>query len=133
MKKYFVFPALLLLLSFSFYVAQTRSMDASDSGSGIEGAISISPTHGGPIREGVSDSKALASIKFAVLREGESAPVASFTTDEKGHFRVSLPPGHYSVAREGGKRGIGSFGPFDVEVGAGKMTSVQWHCDSGMR
>jgi hypothetical protein len=44
-----------------------------------------------------------------------------------------LSPGRYSVTREGGKRGIGNFGPFDVEVVAGKMTPVQWQCDSGMR
>lgn len=93
----------------------------------------MGPTHPGPIRKGAEASKPLANTPFAVLSEGKATPIASFTTDEKGHFRVSLPPGHYSVSREGGRRGIGRFGPFAVEVAAGKMTPVQWDCDTGMR
>ncbi len=132
MYKNFI-SAAAVLLSFCLCQAENNPTKTSQSETGIEGAILMSPAHGGPIREGMSDSKPLARAKFVVGRAGETKPVASFVTDEKGNFRVSLPPGHYSVTREGGKRGIGSFGPFDVEVGAGKITSVQWHCDSGMR
>jgi len=59
--------------------------------------------------------------------------VASFTTDGQGHFRASVPPGHYKVSMKGRKSTIGRFGPFEVDVVAGKMTSVQWQCDSGIR
>ena len=59
--------------------------------------------------------------------------VASFKTDDQGHFRVSLPPGHYTVSRKSGQSRIGRFGPFDVDVTAGQVTKVQWSCDSGMR
>jgi hypothetical protein len=133
MRILLIVTASVVALSFSIALAQTHSTNLSPSGAGIEGTIEISPTHGGPIREDIPDSKPLASIQFTVQREGESTPVASFTTDQQGHFRVSLPPGRYNVTREGGKRGIGKFGPFAVEVAAGKMTLVQWHCDSGMR
>jgi hypothetical protein len=68
-----------------------------------------------------------------VMREGEKAATVSFTTDEGGRFRVSLPPGRYHVVAEGPRRRIGHFGPFEVEVVAGKMTKVNWECDSGMR
>lgn len=131
MKKHLLAPVLLLLLS--FYFGQVPAMQAADAGSGIEGVILMGPTHGGPIRQGMPESKPLADIKFKVQREGEGAPVASFTTDASGKFHVSLPAGKYSVVRDGWKRGIGSFGPFEVEVAAGKMTPVQWNCDSGMR
>jgi hypothetical protein len=131
MKKYFLAPALLFLLC--FYFGHAGTMNGAEAGSGIEGVILIGPTHGGPIREGMPDSKPLPNMKFNVQREGEETPVASFTTDAEGKFHVSLPPGKYSVAREGGKQGVGSYGPFEVEVVAGKMSPVQWHCDSGMR
>jgi hypothetical protein len=34
---------------------------------------------------------------------------------------------------EGRKSGIGKYGPFDVDVVAGKMTRVTWECDTGIR
>ncbi len=134
MNKYFL-SAALVVLSFSLGLAQTTPTNTASpsSGTGIEGVIDISPTHGGPIRPGAPSSKPLPNTKFVVERAGEAKPVGSFTTDENGRFSLSLPPGHYAVMREGGKHGIGRFGPFEVEVAAGKMASVQWHCDSGMR
>jgi hypothetical protein len=80
---------------------------------------------------GASDAKPLANMEF-VVRQGDRA-VTSFTTDDAGNFRVHLPPGHYSVAGTEEKRGSGFFGPFEVDVATGKMKSVQWKCDSGIR
>jgi hypothetical protein len=59
--------------------------------------------------------------------------VTSFTTDDQGQFRIPLAPGHYIVSVKGRKLGIGHFGPFEVDVVSGKMTKVQWKCDSGIR
>jgi len=98
---------------------------------GIEGVITISPTQPGPIRAGAPASKPLANTAFVV--ENENTAVASFTTDEHGHFRTQLTPGHYKVSIKGRKTSIGRFGPFEVDVVAGKMTQVQWDCDSGIR
>src|SRR5207245_1575807 len=50
-----------------------------------------------------------------------------------GHFRTPLPPGHYKVSMKGRKSSIGHYGPFEVDVVPGKMTKVQWECDSGIR
>lgn len=102
-----------------------------DAEAGIEGVISVSPSHPGPIRIDVPSSAPIANMEFAVQRQ--DAEVASFTTDEHGHFRVLLAPGHYTVTAKQRKSRIGRFGPFEVEVTAGKMTKVEWTCDSGMR
>ena len=98
---------------------------------GIEGVITISPTQPGPIRADDPGSKPLANVTFAV--ENETGEVASFTTDDQGHFRTSVPPGHYKVSIKGRKSTIGHFGPFEVDVVPGTMTTVQWNCDSGLR
>jgi hypothetical protein len=98
---------------------------------GIEGVITISPTQPGPIRADAPASLPLPNTAFVV--ENEKGEVASFTTDDQGHFRTSVPPGHYKVSIKGRKSTIGRFGPFEVDVVSGKMTTVQWQCDSGIR
>ena len=99
--------------------------------SGIEGIITISPAKPGPTRIDAPGSVPLANATFSV--ENNDAEVASFTTDGKGHFRTALAPGHYKILLKGRKSSIGHFGPFEVDVVTGKMTNVQWECDSGMR
>jgi hypothetical protein len=91
----------------------------------------IGPIHPGPDSNEIPNTRPLADITFVV--ENENGIVTSFTTDEQGHFRVSLNPGHYTVTRNGAKGGIGRYGPFDVDVVAGQMTKVEWHCDTGIR
>ncbi|HJY52725.1 MAG TPA: carboxypeptidase-like regulatory domain-containing protein [Candidatus Udaeobacter sp.] len=73
----------------------------------------------------------LANATFVV--ENKTREVTSFTTDDQGRFRISLPPGHYKVFLRERKFGIGRFGPFEADIFAGKMTHVQWECDSGIR
>jgi Carboxypeptidase regulatory-like domain len=98
---------------------------------GIEGLITISPAQPGPIRADAPGSIPLANAAFVV--ESEKGEVASFTTDDQGRFRISVPPGHYKVSIKGRRPGIGHYGPFEVDVVPGKMANVQWQCDSGMR
>ena len=98
--------------------------------SGLEGVITISPANPGPTRVDAV-AMALANTTFAV--EKDNGEVTSFITDEQGRFRVSLPPGHYKISLKGRKSSIGHFGPFEIDVAAGKMTNVQWECDSGIR
>jgi hypothetical protein len=98
---------------------------------GIEGVITVGPTHGGPVRPGMTSSAPLANATFVV--GNENGAIAEFTTDGQGHFKVSLTPGHYTVTKKDRQRGIGRYGPFDVDVAAGQMTKVEWQCDTGMR
>ena len=118
----------LLVMSGCFSSGQTQS----GSGTGIEGVITFGPTQGGPIRADTPSSNPLANAAFVVENE-KGAEVASFTTDDQGRFRVPLTPGHYTVSKKGKKHGIGHYGPFDVDVVAGRMTNVQWECDTGIR
>jgi hypothetical protein len=118
----------LLIISACFSSGQTQSR----SGTGIEGVITFGPTQGGPIRADTPSSKPLANATFVVQNE-KGAEVASFTTDYQGWFSTSVAPGHYTVSMNGKKRGIGHYGPFEVDVVAGRMTKVQWECDTGIR
>jgi hypothetical protein len=116
-----------LAMSHVFFAGEAQSQ----SETGIEGVITISPAQAGPVRDDSPSSKPLVNATFAV--ESEKGPGASFTTDGQGHFRASVPPGHYKVSMKGRKSSIGRFGPFEVDVVAGRMTQVQWNCDSGIR
>jgi hypothetical protein len=123
-----------LLIGFGLIVmAVCASAGQTPSGgeSGIEGVISVSPARPGPVRVDEAGSVPLANATFAV--EDNDGEVTSFTTDDKGHFQAALPPGHYKVSLKGRKSSIGRFGPFEADVLQGKMTNVQWECDSGIR
>jgi hypothetical protein len=98
---------------------------------GIEGVVTISPVRPGPIRADAPVSSPLPNTAFVV--ENAKGEVTSFTTDDQGHFRIPLPPGHYKVSIKGRKSSIGRFGPFEADVVSGKMTKVEWQCDSGIR
>jgi hypothetical protein len=118
----------LLVLTSVFCSAQTESPSVT----GIEGLITVSPIRPGPIRAG-SDVPNAAPLPNAAFTVGnEKGVVTSFTTDSEGRFRVSLKPGHYVIALAE-YRFPRPCGPFDVDVVAGKMTKVEWRCDSGMR
>jgi hypothetical protein len=117
---------MLLLFLICFVSGQTTT----ESGTGVEGVVTIGPTHPGPVREGMASSGPLANCAFTIANE--KGPVTSFTTDAEGRFRVSLAPGRYTIT-SARKIGMHGCGPFDVDVTAGKMTSVAWECDTGMR
>ncbi len=93
--------------------------------------MTISPIQGGPLRQGDPVSRPLPNTAFTVRQEMKE--VATFTTDAEGRFRVALPPGKYDVLAADQKHKFGGWGPWPVEVGAGKFTSVKWDCDSGLR
>ena len=117
----------LMVMAVSAFTGQTPSAAES----GIEGVITISPVSAGPIRADTVASMPLANATFAV--EKSNGEMTSFTTDGEGRFRVSLPPGHYTISLKGRKSSIGRFGPFEADVAPGKMTNVEWECDSGIR
>ena len=119
---------------FALTAMTTRLVDAQTeprSTSGIQGVITISPAYPGPTRVGVPNSKPLSNTSFTV--QSAAGALTTFTTDAEGRFRVPLPPGHYTVSLKDGQPHVGRFGPFEVDVTGGKITTVAWQCDSGMR
>lgn len=133
MRKPSPFPLLAVLLAlFSRFVsAETQSTSKTESETGLEGVILVGPIQGGPTKQGVPDSRPLANTEFLVVKENSA--VASFKTDDQGRFRISLPSGHYTVSRKDWKATVGSYGPFEVDVAAGRIKTVQWNCDTGIR
>jgi hypothetical protein len=98
--------------------------------SGFEGVVSVSPSRPGPLRNDEASSARAGNLEFIVKNKDKR--VASFTTDAQGHFRVSLPEGHYTVLREDPGAGPGHW-RFEVDVAKGQITKVNWTGDSGMR
>ena len=133
MNRFYALPLIPLFLAlFSCVVsAETSPTPSPKSETGLEGVITISPTHGGPIRQGEPESKPLPRTAF-IVKQGDRI-VATFETDEAGRFRIPLAPGNYNVLAADQKQKFGNYGPFPVEVTAGKMTQARWDCDSGLR
>jgi hypothetical protein len=111
--------------------AETQSMPSPEAGTGLEGSISLHGISGGPVKQGVPDSKPLANTTFVVKKGGLT--IASFTTDDQGWFRISLPSGHYTVSKKDWNSRVGFYGPFPVDITAGEIKKVQWNCDTGMQ
>jgi hypothetical protein len=124
-----IFCAILIIVVIPCYFSWGQTQ--SEPRSGIEGVIMIGPIHPGPVSDAIPNSKPLANATFIV--ESENHIVTSFTTDEQGHFRILLDAGHYTVLIKDKKGGIERYGPFDVDVVAGRMTKIEWQCDTGMR
>lgn len=99
---------------------------------GITGVVMVTPIHPGPVRAG-SESRSAAPLSSATFTvTGDRGLVTKFTTDTKGRFKVLLKPGHY-VVQLTENRFPKPCGPFEVNIEAGKLTDVEWRCDSGMR
>ncbi len=131
MKNFVSVFSALIILAPCMGLAQTQPSPTPESSAGIEGTVSAGPAQGGPSKEGASDSRPLANITFEV-KQGDRV-ITSFQTDAQGHFRVLLEPGHYTISRKDYTSAVGSYGPFAAEVSPGKMASVQWECDTGLR
>ena len=122
------FLAMLLLL-----IGMVPNLMAGETemGTGLEGVIVVSPTSAGPTMANAPSSTPLANVDLEV-KKGD-AIVASMKTDDQGRFRASLAPGHYTIFVKDGKRRIGRYGPFEVDIAPGHVKHVQWICDSGLR
>ena len=119
-------------LSFLIVCASVARSDSKAGNTGITGVVLVTPIRPGPIRAGSESPNAapLPNAKFTVTSDGGA--VTTFTTDTMGRFEISLKPGHYVVVLAE-NRFPKPCGPFEVSVETGKMTNVDWRCDSGMR
>ena len=133
MRNPYLLSILVVFLTLSSRVVPAQPSPTPKPGpeTALEGVISAGPIQGGPTRQGVPDSRPLANIEFLVAKANSA--VASFQTDAQGRFQISLPPGHYKISRKDWNGGVGSYGPFEVDVVAGQVKRVQWSCDTGLR
>jgi len=120
----------LLFFALIPFMTMAATPTASPLSSGIEGVILVSPSHPGPIRKDQPDAAPAPNITFVVMRD--NARITSLTTDSEGRFRLSLPPGHYTVLRDDPGAKIGHW-RFEADVKPGEVTTVRWTADSGMR
>jgi prealbumin domain-containing protein len=122
---------LVSLLSLIVYASIARS-ESKIGNTGIRGVIMVTPIRPGPVRKG-SESPNAAPLPNATFRiTSHDGVVTTFTTDTQGHFHVPLKPGHYSILLAE-NRFPKPCGPFEIDVAPGKITKVEWRCDSGMR
>ena len=119
-------------LSFLIVCASVVRSESNTGNTGIAGVIMVTPIRPGPVKKGSEspDAAPLPNAKFSVTN-GKKV-VTTFTTNTDGQFQVSLKPGRYSVSLSE-NRFPKPCGPFEVTVEEGKMTHVEWRCDSGMR
>jgi hypothetical protein len=125
----------LVVAASSFFVVVCAPMALSESkagNTGITGVVMVTPIRPGPLRAG-SESPSAAPLSNATFTvTSDHGAVTKFTTDTSGRFKILLKAGHY-VVRLGENRFPKPCGPFEVNIGAGKMTDVEWRCDSGAR
>jgi hypothetical protein len=126
MDRALVMTALLV----SFFPLISMSNTPTPSPSAVEGLILVSPSRPGPLRKEDSGGAPAGNIEF-VVKKG-NLNVEAFTTNAEGRFRISLPPGHYTVTREDPGAAIGHW-QFEVDVHAGETVKVAWTGFSGMR
>jgi Carboxypeptidase regulatory-like domain len=119
-------------LSFLIVCASVALSESKPGNTGIAGVVMVSPTRPGPTKKGSESANAapLPNATFSVT--GDDGAVKTFTTDSNGRFQISLRPGRYVVLLAE-NRFPKPCGPFEVSVEEGKMTNVEWRCDSGMR
>ena len=117
---------------FLIVCASIARSDSKAGNTGIRGVVMVSPIRPGPARKGSESLNAapLPNAKFSVTND--KGVDTTFTTDNAGRFQIFLKPGNYSVLLAE-NRFPRPCGPFEVSVEAGKMTDVEWRCDSGMR
>lgn len=101
--------------------------------SGIEGQAVISPVRPGPVRQGESDTAPFQTT-LVISRTSDGAEVSRVETGSDGRFRVSLPPGTYTVGPpQGTGRRLPRAGQETVTVAPGKFAQVTINFDSGIR
>jgi len=119
-------------LLFLIVCASVARSDSKAGNTGITGVVLVTPIRPGPIRAGSESPNAAPLPNTTFTVSSDRRAVTKFTTDATCRFEISLMPGHYVVLLAE-NRFPKPCGPFEVNVEAGKMTNVEWRCDSGMR
>jgi len=97
----------------------------------LAGVVWISPTCGGPQREGELCRAPLAGVEVR-LSDGGGGVAASATTDASGAFTMRAPAGHYRLHVVGVVK-VTRCPDLTITLPMAKPAPVELECDSGMR
>jgi hypothetical protein len=104
---------------------------ADDTETGIRGTMLMGPVEPGPTRVGQSDEMPFSAV-FVVFASGKK--VASFESDENGHFRVALPPGSYTIVpTKSAPMPLPTHQTRNVLVPGAGFVELTLHFDTGMK
>ena len=111
--------------------ADTSTIGASGGAAGIQGKVLLGPMC--PVQQAGSPcpDKPIKSDITVTASDGKT--VATGHSDESGTYRISLPPGSYTVTANRPGSGLGSGKPVMVEVPAGTYVHLNLLVDSGIR
>jgi len=126
-----VLLALLLLSVVASACAKATDGAGSGGGSGIRGVVVAGPQCPVESAQSPCPDAPLPNTEVQVKRSGDV--VATATSDETGAFRITLPPGSYSVEAVTDMGGIGYAKPVDVTVTEGAFAQVSVVVDTGIR
>ena len=101
--------------------------------SGIFGKVLVATQCPGPARSEMEEECVDQPYKgtFIVMTQDRERQVASFQSDSKGEFRVSVPPGEYIITSSDSQPSI--FCRAYAQVEPDKFTEVKVRCDTGVR
>lgn len=109
----------------------TGAAAASSGSSGVQGTVTLSPSCGGPQREGIACSAPYADVELRLITSA-GAVLGSTRTSATGHYQLTVPAGRYRVQVMTPVKITRCPSPEVVVVA--KQTSVaDIECDSGMR
>ena len=109
----------------------TSAAAAGGGPSGVQGAVTLSPSCGGAQREGDACTAPYAGVEVRLVGDGGTV-AASARTSPAGRFVLPSPPGRYRVQVMTGSK-ITRCPLLDVVVTAQVLSRVDVECDSGMR
>jgi hypothetical protein len=101
--------------------------------SGVTGTITLGPTC--PV-ERIPPDPACAPkpypTRIVVYQKNSTTVAAMAAPDQKGFYKIPLPPGNYTLSPQGGNP-LPRCAPMEVTVAAGVFQTLDLQCDTGIR
>ena len=123
--RFLAFVGLLLVLGCQ------RTPVPADGKSGIEGQVVVYPVTPGAVSPGDPEEAPWQDGTFTVRKGG--LVITTFLPDERGRFRVPLPPGAYTVQPTDPEYGVTKIEPIELEIPRDRFIQVCWRFDTGIR
>ncbi|WP_267225533.1 carboxypeptidase-like regulatory domain-containing protein [Dyella silvae] len=121
-------PTLLIILLMAMWASARAAQGPAE----LDGTVLLSPARPGPQHAGEGDTAPMSKAVVRVLLTNGNE-VTRATTDDHGHFTVSVTPGDYDIVVDFHGAAFPRCQATHVVVQAGQRGEVQVMCDSGMR